>query len=99
MERNDIAASRARFLRKMHTLRTTDSRPVIYLDETWITQNHTKSYIWQDSLKNGGLKVPTGRGARLIILHAGSASMGFCSDTKLVFRGGKNLEAVIITQR
>lgn len=89
MERQDIAASRAIFLRKMHDERLHGTRPIVYLDETWVCQNHTKQYIWQDSKNNGGLKVPTGRGTRLIISHAGSASTGFIPDAKLVFRGGK----------
>lgn len=92
MERNDIAAARARFLRKMHFLRKDDSRPVVYLDETWISQNHTKKYIWQDSMNNGGMKVPTGKGGRLIITHAGSSETGFIPESKLLFKGGKKKE-------
>lgn len=93
MERRDIAALRAKFLRTMHIHRTEDNRPIIYLDETWISQNHTNKYIWQDSRGNGGLKVPTGRGGRLIIAHAGSASTGFIAGAKLVFRGSKHSAA------
>jgi len=47
MERNDIVALRCTFSRTMCTLRkNNDSRPVIYLDETWVNQNHSKTYIW-----------------------------------------------------
>lgn len=43
MERNDIVASRVKFLRKMNAFRcNNDSRPVVYLDETWVNQNHTR---------------------------------------------------------
>lgn len=50
MERGDIVAARLKFLRKMNNLRISkDERPRIYLDETWVNQNHSKNYIWQDS--------------------------------------------------
>ncbi|KAE9522747.1 hypothetical protein AGLY_016856 [Aphis glycines] len=72
MERNDIVALRCKFLRTMCTLRkNNDSRPVIYLDETWETK---------------GLKVPTGKGGRLIVCHAGSSHHGFIKEAKLIFR-------------
>ncbi|PSN51218.1 hypothetical protein C0J52_13671, partial [Blattella germanica] len=57
MERGDIVAARLAFLRKMNNLRISkDERPRIYLDETWVNQNHSRNYIWQDSHGNGGLK-------------------------------------------
>lgn len=87
MERNDIVAARIKFLRKMHNIRNESSpRPIIYLDETWINQNHSKQYIWQDSTSRGGLKVPVGKGSRLIICHAGSAQHGFIEGAQLVFQ-------------
>jgi len=87
MERNDIVASRVKFLRKMNEFRRiNDSRPVVYLDETWVNQNHTRGYIWQNSDNTEGLKVPIGKGGRLIVCHAGSPSFGFVQNSKLVFR-------------
>lgn len=75
LERNDIAAARIKFLRTMNEIRESgDSRPICYLDETWVNENHSKKYIWQNSLESGGLKVPPGKGKRLIICHVGSAS-------------------------
>lgn len=87
MERSDIVAARITFLRKMHKIRNeSPGRPIIYLDETWINQNHSRNYIWQDSKSSGGLKVPTGKGSRLIICHAGSAQHGFIQGAQLVFQ-------------
>ncbi|XP_050059675.1 uncharacterized protein LOC126550967 [Aphis gossypii] len=87
MERNDIVAARVKFLRKMHEFRrNNDSRPVVYLDETWVNQNHTRGYIWQNSDNTEGLKVPIGKGGRLIVCHAWSSSFGFVKNSKLVFR-------------
>lgn len=46
-EKNDIVCMRVKFLRKMCILRqNNDLRPVIYLDETLVNQNHTRGYIW-----------------------------------------------------
>ncbi|CAH1726144.1 unnamed protein product [Aphis gossypii] len=87
MERNDIVAMRVKFLRTMCNLRhNNDTHPVVYLDETWVNQNHTRGYIWQNEQNSEGLKVPTGKGSRLIICHAGSSSFGFVAGSKLVFR-------------
>jgi len=90
MERSDIVAQRLKFLRTMHELRTSgDSRPIYYLDETWVNQNHSIKNIWQDSQNNGGLKVPVGKGGRLIVCHVGSAHTGFIKESKWVFRSKK----------
>lgn len=49
MERYDIVALRCEFLRTMCTLRqNNDSRPVLYLDENWVNQNHSRHRIWQN---------------------------------------------------
>ena len=91
MERNDIIASRISFLRKMHSIRNELSRrPIIYIDETWVNQNHSRKYIWQDSMSSGGLKMPLGKGLRLIVCHAGSSNYGFIEGAKLVFKTGNN---------
>lgn len=87
MERNDIVALRNTFLRKMCTLRSSgDTRPVIYLDETWVNQNHSRNHIWQNELDREGFRVPIGKGGRLIVCHAGAAKFGFISGSKLIFR-------------
>lgn len=86
MERNDIVALRCKFLRQMCTMRQNkDSRPIVYLDETWVNQNHSRSIAWQhDDMV--GPKIPTGKGGRLIVVHAGCAKYGFIQNSKLVFR-------------
>jgi hypothetical protein len=46
MERRDIAVARMEFLRTMHNIRSSgDTRPIYYLDETWVNQNHSLKYI------------------------------------------------------
>lgn len=87
MERLDIVSLRCTFLRKMFTLRkNNDSRPVVYVDETWVNQNHSRSTIWQSNESTEGLKVPIGKDCRLIVCHAGCARYGFIKNSKLVFR-------------
>jgi len=55
MKRNDIVALRNTFLRKMCNLRSSgDTRPVIYLDETWVNQNHSRNHIWQNDMNSEG---------------------------------------------
>ncbi|KAL4104081.1 hypothetical protein QTP88_019394 [Uroleucon formosanum] len=39
-----------------------------------------------DGHNTEGLKVPIGKGGRLIVCHAGSSSFGFVKNSKLVFR-------------
>jgi len=87
MERNDIVSLRCTFLRKMYTLRVNnDTRPIVYLDETWVNQNHSRTIAWQNETNSIGLKIPTGKGGRLIVVHAGCAKYGFIQNSKLVFR-------------
>lgn len=59
----------------------------VFLDETWVNQNYTVPKCWIDttSSKATGIKVPTGKGGRLIILHAGTKH-GFVKNAELVFQ-------------
>jgi hypothetical protein len=80
MERNDIVASRVKFLRKMNAFRrNNDSRPVVYLDDTWVNQKRI-----------GGLKVPIGKKGPLIVCLAGSPSFGFVKNSKMVIQCSPN---------
>lgn len=93
MERKDIVTARVAFLRKMHDIRNENNpRPIIYLDETWVNQNHSRKFIWQDSTKNGGLRIPLGKGSRLIVCHAGSARHGFIEGADLVFQSKSSID-------
>jgi transposase len=86
-ERRDTVATRMEFLRTMHNIRSSgDTRPIFYLDKMWVNQNHSLKYIWQDFNRSGGLKVPVGKGSRIIVCHAGSNKTGFVEDSKLIFQ-------------
>ena len=55
------------------------------MDETWVNANHTAPYQWTSPDATKGRKILTGKGQRLILLHAGG-SQGFLPGCKLVFR-------------
>ena len=54
-----------------------EGRPVIYLDETWANARDGIEKMWvEDDPRavggtKGGIRKPSGKGSRLIILHAG----------------------------
>lgn len=75
-------------------------RQIFYLDETWINAGHSKSNIWMDKTiehsrqaflegLSTGLRSPSGKGKRLIILHIGNEN-GFVENGLLLFEGIKN---------
>ncbi|KAH6939767.1 hypothetical protein HPB50_021571 [Hyalomma asiaticum] len=96
LERDDIVAWRRKCtIREMRR----QQRTIYYLDETWVNAGHTKETVWtdtkvmsrQDAFRQGlstGLRAPSGKGGRLIVLHAGSAE-GFLDGAALVFRAKK----------
>ncbi|VVC41363.1 Ribonuclease H-like domain [Cinara cedri] len=43
------------------------------------------NHIWQNDMDSEVFKVPTGKGGRLIVCHAGAAKFGFISGSKLIF--------------
>jgi len=97
MERSDIVAARVKFLHRMNELRINgDTRPIVYLDETWVNQNHTRGYIWQNHENTEGFKVPTGKDSCLIICYARSPSFGFVKDVNLIFRCNSDNTKIII---
>ena len=58
---------------------------VIWLDETCVNAGHTKTKAWTDDTLAGTMKVPIGKGNRLILLHAGGVC-GFVPGAMLLFK-------------
>ncbi|KAF0701438.1 Uncharacterized protein FWK35_00034501 [Aphis craccivora] len=75
-----------KFLMEGNNIVALHDRLIVYIDETWVNQNHSRSIIWQNEYSTEGLKVPTGKGGRLIVCHAGCARYRFIQRFKLVFR-------------
>lgn len=74
VERNDTVATRVKFLQNTCNLsQSNDTRPVVYLDETWVNQNRSREHIWRNSRNTESLKTPTGKGGRIIVSCAGSS--------------------------
>ncbi|XP_067141996.1 uncharacterized protein [Centruroides vittatus] len=84
IERDDIILWRRQYLRKIREMRSL-GRKIYYLDETWINAGHTKNKVWQDcsitsyreafvSGRSTGLKNPSGKGKRIVLVHIGSNS-------------------------
>lgn len=90
IERSDVVAHRHRYLQQIHHFREKLSN-FVYLDETWVNENHSKQKQWHDNLSVKGRKLPLGKGRRLILLHAGGEG-GFIQNAKLLFRSGTNSE-------
>jgi transposase len=89
MERHDIALARCTFLRQAKEI--TNWEKVVFLDETWLNANHTVGKCWTDNTAKSSTKVPEGKGERLIICHAGTAS-GFVPNCLLAFKSKKTNE-------
>ena len=84
IERQDLVQRRWSYLRTIKQKRK-EGYKIIYLDETWVNASHTASYQWQPEDPSQGWRIPTGRGQRLILLHAGG-DMGFLPGCELLFR-------------
>lgn len=100
-DRKDIILWRRKYLRDIRKYRA-EGRCIYYLDETWLNAGHTVAKVWQDetiksvrdAFRNGlstGLKNPTGKGKRLIIVHAGSEK-GFVENGLWVFESHSTKE-------
>ena len=84
-ERGDIRKARFIFLRKIKEARDKGYN-IVFLDETWVNVNHTKLKEWMNPDAAEARIVPTGRGQRLILLHAVDKIHGFIPECKLLFK-------------
>ena len=55
------------------------------MDEAWVNQNHYTEYMWLPNDGSDAPKIPSGKGKRLIVLHAGTRSEGLIDGCDLVF--------------
>ena len=69
-EQKNILEQRHTYLQTIRKL-SQEHKNLVYTDETWVIAHHNNEYISVDSDGSGGWKVPSGKGQRLIILHAG----------------------------
>lgn len=83
IERNDISAWRADYLQKIKLNECGETKPMIFLDETYIHSSHTVGRYWQSDDVDGALN-PVSKGNRWIIVHAGGET-GFVENALFVF--------------
>jgi hypothetical protein len=57
----------------------------VYLDETWVNENHCTDYMWLPNDGSDAPKIPSGKGKRLIVLHSGTRSESLIDGCDLVF--------------
>ena len=101
-EQSRIVQQRHQFLRRMRRNRTA-GRPVVYLDETWANSHDGRERTWvEDDATTGGTKggmrKPSGKGSRLIILHAGGED-GWIEGADLVFQSKKSTDDAMNAER
>ena len=84
MEQTNIIAKRNEYLYTVKDARKT-GRPIIFLDETWVNVNLTREKMWIIKDDKEGLRIPIGKGSRIIVVHAGNEA-GFVKDALLVFQ-------------
>ena len=58
------------YLRKIRKVRE-EGKKIIHMDKTWVNAHHNSNYLWVNKDHKEGWQVPSGKGHRLIIIHAG----------------------------
>jgi len=98
-EREDLVLWRREYISQIRRYRQ-EGRTIYYIDETWVNAGDCSSGVWvdktvkshKDAFLKGltvGLRNPTGKGKRLIVVHIGS-SEGFVDGGLLCFESKKN---------
>jgi transposase len=85
-EKPSIIRQASRYIRAVR-LHRESGRERIYQDETWFNSNMGPGKMWVDESKNGGFKVTSGKGTRLIVSHLGSTKRGFVDEAELMYTG------------
>jgi transposase len=90
-EREYVVLARRRYLRQKRANCNPDGslqRPEVYLDETFVTKNHSGQFTWYLEEDGPWVNKPSGKGPRLIIVHAMTAA-GWVPGAELVFEAAK----------
>jgi DDE superfamily endonuclease len=83
--------ARRRYLRQKRANHNPDGspkRPEVYLDETFVNKNHLGKFTWYLEGDGPWVNKPSGKGPRLIIVHAMTVS-GWVQGAELVFEAAK----------
>jgi transposase len=86
-EKDHVVAARQRYLRAKRANRQGAEviRPDVYLDESYVNKNQSKDFIWYSDEDGPWVQKPTGKGERLLIIHA-MTKRGWRPGAKLTFK-------------
>jgi transposase len=90
-EHDSVVLARRRYLRQKRANRNPDGslkRPEVYLDETFVNKNHSGQFTWYLEEDGPWVNKPSGKGPRLIIVHAMTGS-GWVPGAELIFEAAK----------
>jgi transposase len=89
-EKDHVVAARQRYLRRKRANREGEDtvRPEVYLDESYVNKNHSNDFVWYFGDDGPWIQKPTGKGERLIILHAITKD-GWVPGAKVTFKSTK----------
>jgi hypothetical protein len=86
-EKDPVVAARQRDLRAKRANRRGDDvlRPEVSVAESYVNKNHSNDFIWYADEDGPWVQKPTGKGERLIIMHAMTKS-GWILGAQLTFK-------------
>jgi transposase len=89
-EKDHVVAARQRYRREKRANRQGDGviRPEVSLDESYVNKNHSNDFIWYADADGPWVQKPTGKGERLIIIHAMTKN-GWIPGAQLTFKSTK----------
>ena len=81
-----IINDRCNYLRKIKSFREA-GYDIVYMDETWVNQNHCTDYMWLPNDGSDAPKISSGKGKCLIVVHACMRNKGNNQITKQSYQG------------
>lgn len=84
-EKPHLIAARSKYLRQIRERRR-QGYDIVYLDESWVNAHHTNAKEWQSVDGEQKRKIPSSKGQRIILTHAGSSEEGLVHDAGLIFQ-------------
>ena len=84
-EKPHLVSLRSKYLRELRCRRE-EGYDIVYLDESWINAHHTFEKEWQSVDGTVKRNIPSSKGQRLILAHAGNKQEGLVEGAGLVFQ-------------
>jgi transposase len=84
-EKPHLITARSKYLRQIRERRM-QGYDIVYLDESWVNAHHTYEKEWQSCDREKRRTIPSSKGQRIILAHAGSRTNGLVNGAELVFQ-------------